>query len=128
MEEVKGTGKIADAHLLFVCRSATVLLVFVSMFVSKASIERLGEIFKQEPSVSDKDADEELKVEKGTVEFRGVTFKYSESVEKNILENVNLTFNHGETIGIIGGTSFKRLCRNGNCTSRQCSLSCALGL
>lgn len=82
----------------------TVLLVFVSMFVSKASIERLGEIFKQEPAVSDKDADESLKVKEGSIEFKNVTFKYDESVVKNILENINLKINAGETIGIIGST------------------------
>ena len=82
----------------------TVLLVFVSMFVSKASIERLGEIFKQEPSVSDKDADESLRVEEGSIEFKNVTFKYNEQVEKNILENVSLKINAGETVGIIGST------------------------
>lgn len=82
----------------------TVLLVFVSMFVSKASIERLGEIFKQEPAVSDKDADKELKVEDGSIEFKNVTFKYDDSVVKNILENVNLKINAGETVGIIGST------------------------
>ncbi len=82
----------------------TVLLVFVSMFVSKASIERLGEIFNQEPAVSDKDADESLKVEDGSIEFRNVTFKYNKNVEKNILENVNLKINPGETIGVIGST------------------------
>ena len=82
----------------------TVLLVFVSMFVSKASIDRLGEIFNQEPAVSDKDADESLKVKDGSIEFKNVTFKYNETVEKNILENINLKINAGETIGIIGST------------------------
>lgn len=82
----------------------TVLLVFVSMFVSKASIERLGEIFNQEPAVSDKDADESLKVEDGSIEFKNVTFKYNETVEKNILEDINLKINAGETVGIIGST------------------------
>lgn len=82
----------------------TVLLVFVSMFVSKASIDRLGEIFGQEPAVSDKDADESLKAEDGSIEFRNVTFKYNKEVEKNILENINLKINAGETVGIIGST------------------------
>lgn len=82
----------------------TVLLVFVSMFVSKASIERLGEIFNQEPAVSDKDADESLKVKDGSIEFRNVSFKYDDSVVKNILENISFRINAGETIGIIGST------------------------
>ncbi len=82
----------------------TVLLVFVSMFVSKASIGRLGEIFNQEPAVSDKDADENIKVENGSIAFKNVTFKYNETVEKNILEDINLKINAGETVGIIGST------------------------
>lgn len=82
----------------------TVLMVFVSMFVSKASINRIGEIFKQEPAVSDKDADESLKVASGDIEYKNVTFKYDEAVEKNILDNINLHIRAGETVGIIGST------------------------
>ena len=81
-----------------------VLLVFLSMFMAKASIGRIGEIFKQEPSVSDKDADPTLTVKDGSIEFRNVSFKYDESAVKNILENITLTVAPGETLGIIGGT------------------------
>ena len=81
-----------------------VLLVFLSMFMAKASVTRISEIFKQEPAVSDKDADPNAKVENGNIEFRNVSFKYDESAVKNILEDINLTIHSGETIGIIGGT------------------------
>ena len=81
-----------------------VLLVFLSMIMAKASFGRIGEIFKQEPTVNDKDADPDVKVADGSIEFRNVTFKYDDSASKNILENINLTINSGETIGIIGGT------------------------
>lgn len=82
----------------------TVLMVFVSMFVSKASINRIGEIFKQEPAVSDKDADKSLKVINGSIEYRNVTFRYGDSAEKNVLNDVNLRIEAGETVGIIGST------------------------
>ncbi len=82
----------------------TVLMVFVSMFVSKASINRIGEIFNQEPAVSDKDADESLKVEDGSIEYRNVTFRYGDSAAKNVLDNVNFRIEPGETVGIIGST------------------------
>ncbi len=82
----------------------TVLLVFVSMIMAKASIDRIGEVFKQEPAVSDADADSSLKVENGEVEFRNVFFKYSKEAEKNILDDISLKINSGETLGIIGGT------------------------
>ena len=81
-----------------------VLLVFLSMFMAKASFGRISEIFKQEPAVSDKDADPDLKVADGSIEFRNVSFKYDESAVKNILEDINLTIASGETVGIIGGT------------------------
>ena len=81
-----------------------VLLVFLSMFMAKASVGRIGEIFKQDPSVSDKDADPNVTVKDGSIEFRNVSFKYDESAVKNILEDINLTVAPGETLGIIGGT------------------------
>ncbi len=81
-----------------------VLLVFLSMFMAKASVGRIGEIFKQEPSVSDKDADPQATVKDGSIEFRNVSFKYSDSAVKNILEDISLTVAPGETLGIIGGT------------------------
>lgn len=81
-----------------------VLLVFLSMIMAKASMGRIGEIFKQEPAVSDKDADPGVKVEDGSIEFRNVSFKYSDSAVKNILEDISFKVESGETIGIIGGT------------------------
>lgn len=81
-----------------------VLLVFLSMIMAKASMGRIGEIFKQEPAVNDKDADPDIKVSDGSIEFRNVSFKYSDSAVKNILENINFRVESGETIGIIGGT------------------------
>ena len=81
-----------------------VLLVFLSMIMAKASIGRIGEIFKQEPTVNDKDADPEAVLKDGSIEFRNVSFKYSESAVKNILEDINFSVKSGETIGIIGGT------------------------
>ncbi len=82
----------------------TVLLVFVSMIMAKASIGRIGEIFSQEPSISDKDADKSAIPADGSIEFKNVSFKYDSSAVKNILEDINIKINSGETIGIIGGT------------------------
>lgn len=82
----------------------TVLLVFVSMIMAKASIGRIGEVFKEEPAVKDDGADPSIKVENGDIEFRNVSFRYSKDAEKNILEDINLSIRSGETLGIIGGT------------------------
>ena len=39
----------------------------------------------------------------GTIEFKKVSFKYSDA-EENLLHDINFKVNKGETIGIIGGT------------------------
>ena len=82
----------------------TVLLVFMSMVMAKASIGRIGEVFAEEPAINDKGNDENLKLNDGSIEFRNVSFKYSEEAVKNILTDVSLTINSGETVGIIGST------------------------
>ncbi len=82
----------------------TVLLVFVSMIMARASIGRISEVFNQEPAVKDDDADKSLKVENGDIEFIDVSFRYSKDAEKKILEDISLSIRSGETLGIIGGT------------------------
>lgn len=81
----------------------TILLVFISMAMARASVKRVGEVFNEVSAVSDADADKNLLVKDGSIEFKNVTFKYSGSAENN-LENINLKINSGETIGIIGAT------------------------
>ncbi len=82
----------------------TILMVFVTIATAKASVERVGEVFAQEPVTNDDNGDESLLVEDGSVEFRNVSFKYEEEAVKNVLENINIKINSGETIGIIGST------------------------
>ena len=81
-----------------------ILMVFVSMIVARASISRVNEVFNEEPAINDNDGDPMLQVKNGAVEFRNVSFKYSEEAEKNILENINLSVRSGEMLGIIGAT------------------------
>lgn len=82
----------------------TLLVVFLSMIMAKASVGRISEIFNQESAVKDDGADESLTVADGSIEYRNVSFKYDKNAVKNILENVNLKIESGETVGIIGGT------------------------
>ncbi len=82
----------------------TILMVFISMVMSKASIDRIGEVFKEEPTINDNGADESLKVKDGSIEFRNVTFRYGEEAVRNALENISFKIEAGETIGVIGAT------------------------
>lgn len=82
----------------------TVTMIFMSMMMARASIKRVNEVLNAEPTFTDDGADESLKVEDGSVEFRNVNFKYSKNAEKNVLDNINLKISTGETVGIIGAT------------------------
>lgn len=82
----------------------TIILVFISMIMAKASIDRISEVFKEEPSINDDNADASLTVKDGSIEFRNVTFKYGEDAVKNALEDIDLKIEAGETVGIIGAT------------------------
>ena len=82
----------------------TIIMVFISMIMAKASLDRIKEVFNEEPSINDNGADESLKVKDGSIEFRNVTFKYGEKAVKNSLENIDIKIESGETVGIIGAT------------------------
>lgn len=82
----------------------TIIMVFISMIMAKASIDRIKEVFNEEPSINDDSADKDLKVKDGSIEFRNVTFKYGEDAVRNALENIDFKIEAGETIGVIGAT------------------------
>lgn len=82
----------------------TIIMVFISMIMAKASLDRIAEVFKEEPSINDDGADKNLTVKDGSIEFRNVTFKYSEDAVKNALQNISFKIEPGETIGVIGAT------------------------
>lgn len=62
--------------------------------------ERFVEIMKVKPSIVDKEDAVTLKEIKGKIEFKNVTFKYSE--KKFVLSNINLAIMPGETIALVG--------------------------
>ena len=82
----------------------TVLLIFLSVVMARASVARIGEVFFEEPTVTDKDADPSLTITDGDIEYKDVCFRYNKDSDKNILHNINLKINAGETVGIIGST------------------------
>ncbi|MBQ5488447.1 MAG: ABC transporter ATP-binding protein [Clostridia bacterium] len=79
-------------------------MVFVSFIITRASQKRIAEVLDEEIDISDDDADPELQVEDGSVEFRDADFSYSKNPDNLTLENVSFSVRSGETIGIIGGT------------------------
>ena len=81
-----------------------ILMVFVTLVISSASAKRIIEVLDEVPAINDDAADASLTVNDGSIEFRNVTFSYSDSGENPALSNINLSIRSGETIGIIGGS------------------------
>ena len=81
-----------------------VSMIFVLSVMAKASLNRISEILSEKPHISDDNADSTASVKDGSIEFKNVSFKYSKDAENNVLKNINLSINSGETIGILGGT------------------------
>lgn len=82
----------------------TITMIFMTMVMARASIKRVNEVLNAEPTITDKDADKDLTVSEGSIEFKNVSFKYSKDAEKNVLENISFRINPGEKVGIIGAT------------------------
>ena len=81
-----------------------IMVAFMLMFASraKASADRVIEILEIEPSIKDnKSHSNEKHIIHGNICFKNVYFKYE---NKEILTNINLNINPGETVGIIGST------------------------
>ena len=78
-------------------------MIFVMLTMSKASADRTAEVLREGCDINDGERNlKELK--DGSVEFKNVCFKYSETAENNALDHISVKINSGETIGIIGGT------------------------
>lgn len=78
-------------------------MVFVMITMANESAQRIVEVLREESSLTNP-PDPVFEVKDGSVDFEGVSFKYSERARKMALSNINLHIRSGETIGIIGGT------------------------
>lgn len=77
---------------------------FMMIVMSFSSIKRVSEVLQEPISITDTDAEPELKVENGDVRFDHVSFRYNRDAKADVLDDINLSIRSGETIGIIGGT------------------------
>lgn len=64
-------------------------------------IDRFNQIMSQPVDIADLPNAKELLNPKGKVEFKNVSFKYTDNAE-NVLSGINLTVNPGENIAIVG--------------------------
>lgn len=78
-------------------------MVFVMISLSLASARRISEVLNEQSTL--RNPKEPLyDVPDGSISFKHVTFRYSDTAETPVLSDINLDIKSGETIGIIGGT------------------------
>lgn len=78
-------------------------MVFVMITIADESGRRIVEVL-QERSTLRNPEHPVREVKDGSIDFSGVSFRYSEKAERMALENIDLHIESGETIGILGGT------------------------
>ena len=78
-------------------------MVFVMITMSIASAERICEVLNEKSSITNPE-NPDYEVSDGSIRFDHVTFRYNKTSDKPVLDDINLTIQSGETIGIIGGT------------------------
>lgn len=69
------------------------------------SDRRISQVLHTEADINDIGAIyAERQVEQGSIEFRGVSFRYFKNNKEKVLDNVSFRINAGELVGIIGST------------------------
>lgn len=109
--EVKTGGSITPGNIMAAITYLAQILhgitfmanIFQTFSRAKASADRINEVLKMPDIIKDGEGSSEIE-EKGSVEFRNVSFSYPESSGQNVLEHISFKVNEGETLGIIGAT------------------------
>lgn len=78
-------------------------MVFVMLSMSAASARRICEVIRERADIVNPD-NPLYEVPNGKIEFKHVMFRYNQNSETPVLNDITLTINPGETIGIIGAT------------------------
>ncbi len=81
------------------------MLAFVFIFLPRAQVsaKRINEVFNTHSKIKDGKINKNVSSEKGTIEFKNVSFKYPDA-EEYLLKNISFKINKGETVAFIGST------------------------
>lgn len=78
-------------------------MIYVMITMSSESMKRIVEVLDEESALTNP-ANPVMTVKDGSIDFSGVSFKYSAKAERYALANVDLRIESGMTVGILGGT------------------------
>jgi ATP-binding cassette subfamily B multidrug efflux pump len=78
-------------------------MVYVMVTMAAESAVRICEVLDEKPELESAQ-NAICEIMDGSIDFDGVSFKYSQRAKRNALSNINLHIKSGETVGILGGT------------------------
>ena len=89
---------------IFIIMSFTSLSILF-MFIPRGivSAKRINEVLNTQTSLKDGHNKGEQMQQKGTIEFKNVSFRYPEA-DADVLENISFTVSQGQTVAFIGST------------------------
>ena len=81
------------------------MLAMIFMMVPRAQVSaaRINEVLDTDITIKNGNLKEDKTAERGTVEFKNVSFKYPDA-DEYLLENISFKANKGETVAFIGST------------------------
>ncbi len=82
----------------------TLASIYNTLINNLSAAARVFEMMDEKSDIVEDENKIELKVDKGDVEFRNVTFSYPDDESVNILENLSFKTKGGETIALVGPT------------------------
>ena len=99
---LSGEVVVFSTYATFVVMSLMmIVMIFMMLPAAQVSAVRINEILKTEPKV--KEGEREEGTERGTLEFRNVSFQYPDS-SRPVLKNISFKAERGETVAFIGAT------------------------
>lgn len=107
-----GDGALAVGTLIafieYIFHALFSFMLFATVFMmyprANVSAERIQEVFDMEPIIKDNPEKTAEPTERGSLEFRNVTFAYPGHSESPVIRNVSFTTKAGETVAFIGST------------------------
>ena len=106
VDDMISVGRISQAvtYINMICMSIMMLgMTFTNMARAIASAKRINEVLDCELEIVGSTYDSSNDDLKGTIEFKNVCFAYPKS-HGNVLENINIKINKGQTVAIVGST------------------------
>lgn len=108
IESAFGVGELSSFITYVTQILSSLMMVTVMLMVSSralTSARRISEVLGEEIDIKDSEnADRDALVENGKIEFKNVTYRYYKNSPEPVLDNIDLTIEAGQTVGIIGST------------------------